>query len=141
MMTLPGSALLVAAAMAMPPAPQPMAMDTPVSLNGIETVCTGVGSGKDDPRWASYPIRIEFANAGAQNLSGAHLMISSGGKPVADINCLGPWVLVKGGSGSYQATATIAGSSAQPATGTFHIGNGGGQARIVLRFMDMPANQ
>ena len=28
--------------------------DTPTTQNGVETVCTGVGSAKDDPRWAAW---------------------------------------------------------------------------------------
>src|SRR5215475_12160723 len=73
MMTLHGAAaIILAAAVTAPPAPPSMAMDTPVSFGGIQVVCTGVGSAKDDPQWASCPIRIEFSNNGAQYLSGAH---------------------------------------------------------------------
>ncbi len=138
MMTLHGALLL--AALTAPVLPQPMAMDTPVSLNGIDTVCTGVGSAKDDPQWSAYPIRIEFSNGGAQYLSGAHVTLSSGGKPVADANCAGPWFLVKGAPGKYAVTATINGSTAKPATATFDMG-AGAQKRVVLRFPDFQANE
>ena len=139
MMTLQG-AFLFAAAMTAPMLPQPMAMDTPVSLNGVETVCTGVGSAKDDPQWAAYPVRIEFSNGAAQYLSGAHVTLTRGGKPIADLNCLGPWVLVKGAPGSYEVTASIDGSDAKPATARFKLGNGP-QKRVVLRFPDFQANE
>ena len=33
-------------------------MDTPVSVEGIQTASTGVGSAQVDPRWQSYPARI-----------------------------------------------------------------------------------
>jgi hypothetical protein len=140
MMTFPSAAIVLAAAMVAPAMPQPMAMDTPVSFGGVETVCTGVGSAKDDPQWAAYPIRIEFSNGGAQYLSGAHVTLSDGGKAVADLNCAGPWVLVKGTPGAYHVTASINGSLAKPATAAFTLGNGA-QKRVVLRFPDFQANE
>src|SRR5258708_277298 len=85
MMTFPAAAIVMAAAMMAPTMPQPMAMDTPVSFGGVETVCTGVGSAKDDPQWAGYPIRIEFSNGAAQYLSGAHVTLTNGGKAIADL--------------------------------------------------------
>ena len=139
MMTFHG-AILLAAAMTAPTMPQPMSMDTPVSFGNIQTVCTGVGSAKDDPQWSAYPIRIEFSNDGAQYLSGAHVTLTEGGKPVADLNCAGPWVLVKGAPGKYNVTASINGSTAKPANGSFNLGNGP-QTRIVLRFPDFLANE
>jgi len=139
MMNLHG-AILLAAAMTAPTMPQPMAMDTPVSFGNVQTVCTGVGSAKDDPQWTQYPIRIEFSNDGAQYLSGAHVTLSQGGQPVADLNCAGPWVLVKGPAGKYSVTASINGSTAKPANGSFNMGNGPTQ-RIVLRFPDFQANE
>ena len=140
MMTFPAAAILMAAAMVAPLMPQPMAMDTPVSFGGLQTVCTGVGSAKDDPQWASYPIRIEFSNGGAQYLSGAHVTLTDSGKMVADLNCAGPWVLVKGAPGSYQVNASINGSQAKPATATFSLSTGA-QKRVVLRFPDFQANE
>ena len=95
MMNLHG-AILLAAAMTAPTMPQPMAMDTPVSFGNVQTVCTGVGSAKDDPQWTQYPIRIEFSNDGAQYLSGAHVTLSQGGQPVVVFFCVGFWVLMKG---------------------------------------------
>jgi hypothetical protein len=139
MMTLHGAAvIMMAAAMAAPPLPQPMAMDTPVSFGGLQTVCTGVGSAKDDPQWLTYPVRIEFSNGGAQYLSGAHVTLSGAG--TADLNCAGPWVLVKGTPGTYHVTASINGSSAKPATAVFSLGNGP-QKRVVLRFPDFQVNE
>lgn len=140
MMTFPSAAILLVAAMTAPAMPQPMAMDTPVSFGGLQTVCTGVGSAKDDPQWAAYPIRIEFSNGGAQYLSGAHVTLTDGGKPVADLNCAGPWVLVKGAPGSYNVTASINGSQAKPATAAFTLGSGA-QKRVILRFPDFQANE
>lgn len=136
-MMLPLAALVLAQAMT---APQPMAMDRPVAFGDVETVCTGIGEAKDDPQWASYPIRIEFSNAAAQYLSGAHVVLSRGGQQIADLNCLGPWVLLKGPAGAYHVSATIDGASAKPVTAPFELGTGK-QKRIVLRFPDFQANE
>ena len=41
----------------------------PTNINGVEVVCTGVGSAKDDPRWAAYPVKIVLATTGGANLA------------------------------------------------------------------------
>jgi hypothetical protein len=138
MMTFPGAAIVLAAAMVAPAMPPSMAMDTPVSFGGLQAVCTGVGSAKDDPQWSAYPIKIEFSNGGAQFLSGAHVTLSGAGS--ADLNCAGPWVLVKGTPGTYHVTASINGSQARPASATFTLGSGA-QKRVELRFPDFQANE
>ena len=85
----------------------PLPMDSPVTTGSVETVCTGVGSGKDDPRWASYPVKVEFSNGGAQYLSGAHVSLSQGGKSLASLDCAGSWVLFKLAPGSYKVDASL----------------------------------
>jgi hypothetical protein len=118
----------------------PAPMDTPVQMNGLETVCTGVGETKDDPKWLAYPVRIEFSNGGAQYLSGATVKITQGSNVVASLDCAGAWVLLKGAPGEYRVDASIDGSSAKPATAPFRLG-AGAQKRIVLRFPDFQPNQ
>ena len=97
------SIALLAVASAAPAFADPMAMDQPVQMNGLETVCTGVGETKDDPKWLAYPVRIEFSNGGAQYLSGATVRISHGSNPVATLDCPGAWVLLRGAPGAYRA--------------------------------------
>lgn len=133
-------AAVIVLAQALSAQAQPMAMDRPVAVGDLETVCTGIGDAKDDPRWPSYPIRIEFSNGAAQYLSGAHVTLSRGGKDVADFDCLGAWVLLKGPTGAYKVTATIDGSAARPVSAPFEMGSGK-QKRIVLRFPDFQANE
>jgi len=119
----------------------PMPMDNPISIDGVQTVCTGIGDeAQHDPRWLAYPIRIEFSNGGSQYLSGAHVVLSSaGGKTLAALDCEGPWVLFQVGPGAYKVTATLTGQqSAPPATATFSPPSKG-QKRVVLDFK-MPAN-
>jgi hypothetical protein len=133
-------AALLLATIATPAMAESMAMDTPTQMNGLETVCTGVGSGKDDPRWLGYPIRIEFSNGGAQNISGAHVVLTNASGTVADLDCAGPWVLLKGKPGNYHVSATIDGSGSKPATASFMLGTGGPK-RVILRFDNFQANE
>ena len=134
-------AMLVLAAFASAPATaDPMAMDKPVQMNGMETVCTGIGETKDDPQWLSYPIRIEFSNGGAQYLSGATVKISRGADAIASLDCPGAWVLLKGAPGDYRVDAAIDNSSAKSVSASFRMGSGA-QKRIVLRFPGFQPNQ
>ena len=127
-------------AISAPALADPMPMDSPVQVNGLDTVCTGIGESKDDPRWTSYPIRIEFSNGGAQYLSGASVTVSHGGKSIAQFDCPGAWVLLKGPAGAYRVDASIDGSPAKPQNARFTMGSGK-QKRIILRFSDFQANQ
>jgi len=137
-MLFPIAAMLFAQTVA---AQQPMEMDKPISFGPLQIACSGVGSAKDDPEWKAYPIRIEFSNAAAQYLSGAHVTISMGGKQVADLNCAGPWVLVQGQAGSYRVEATINGAGPGTASADFKLTSGGPQKRVVLRFKSEQANE
>jgi hypothetical protein len=140
MRTFASLAILALAAASGPAVADPMAMDTPVQMNGLETVCTGVGETKDDPKWLSYPVRIEFSNGGAQYLSGATVRISHGAETVGSLDCPGAWVLLRGAPGEYRVDVTIDNSSAKAVDASFRMGSGP-QKRIVLRFPDFQPNQ
>jgi len=140
MRTFASLAILALAAASGPALADPMAMDTPVQMNGLETVCTGVGETKDDPKWLSYPVRIEFSNGGAQYLSGATVRISHGAETVGSLDCPGAWVLLRGAPGEYRVDVTIDNSSAKAVNASFRMGSGP-QKRIVLRFPDFQPNQ
>ena len=119
----------------------PMPMDNPISIDGIQTVCTGIGDeAQHDPRWLAYPLRVEFSNGGAQYLSGAHVVLSSvGGKTMAAVDCEGSWVLFQVGPGTYKVTATLTGQpGAAPVSATVSP-PAKGQKRVVLDFK-IPAN-
>jgi len=140
-MTFAGAAILAFAAA--PAMADPLAMDQPITLNGIETVCTGIGDeAQHDPRWAAYPIRVEFSNGGAQYLSGAHLVLKEvGGKEITSLDCHGPWVLFQLPAGKeYIAAASIAVDTEDgERTYRFKVPEHG-QKRIVIAFPHIPPN-
>jgi hypothetical protein len=107
--------------------------DTPTTINGVETVCTGVGSAKDDPRWGAYPVKIVRATTGGANLANAHVSISRNGKDVAGLDCDAPWVLFKPMAGSYTATATLKNGGGTTSQNFTTDGNGP-QKEITLTF-------
>ena len=134
-------AIMVFAA-AMRATADPLPMDTPTSVDGVRTVCTGVGSGKDDPRWLSYPVRVEFSNGAAQYLAGAHVTLSGSGRSIASFDCSGSWVLFQLPAGKYNMSAVLAGEpNAEPRSTTFTTSGGGPQKRVEIQFPRMAANQ
>jgi hypothetical protein len=108
--------------------------DTPTTVNGVEMVCTGVGSAKDDPRWSAYPVKIVLATTGGANLANAHVSLSKGGKEVAGTDCDAPWILFKPPAGSYTATATLIGGSGQSHNANFTTSGSGPQKEITIAF-------
>jgi hypothetical protein len=81
--------------------------DQPVTIGGVETVCTGVGSAKDNPAWSAYPVKLVFANPSGEDLAQEHISVMQGGKPVVETDCDAPWVLMKLPAGQYNVTASI----------------------------------
>jgi hypothetical protein len=104
--------------------------DQPMMIGGIETVCTGVGSAKDNPAWSAYPVKLVFANPAGENLAQVHLSVMQGGKPLVETQCDAPWVLMKLPSGSYDATATVPGN-AGPRMGKASFTTRGGPQQTV----------
>jgi hypothetical protein len=105
--------------------------DTAVTIEGVETVCTGIGvEARGEPRWNAYPLKVELVGRGAQYLGDVHIAVTKDEKRVLEVDCGGPWVLFKLPAARYQLHATIEGhtvssSAYVPATG---------QGRIILRF-------
>jgi hypothetical protein len=120
-----------------------MAMDRPVDVNGITTVCTGIGDeAQHDPRWKAYPIRVEFSNGGAQYLSGAHVDLKdAGGKTLASVDCSGAWVLFQLPAGKYSVSATLLYHPEQPARSASFSPPASGQKRVVLEFKGVNPNE
>jgi len=112
--------------------------DQPVTINGVEVVCTGVGSAKDDPRWSAYPVKIVLATTGGANLANAHVSLTKGGQEVAGLDCDAPWILFKPPAGNYTATASLIGTT-NSAHANFST-SGSGQKEVTLMFAK-PASQ
>ena len=109
------------------------AQDTPTNINGVDTVCTGVGSAKDDPRWKAYPVKIVLATTGGADLANAHVTLSKGGQQVVATDCDAPWVLFQAPAGQYTATATLNGGSGQSNSASFST-SGSGQKTVTILF-------
>ena len=115
--------------------------DTPVTINGVEAVCTGVGSAKDNPAWKAYPVKVVVATSGGADLANAHISLSRGGKEVAGLDCDAPWVLFKAPAGKYTATATLIGGSGASHSTNFSTSGSGVQKEITITFARPPAAQ
>lgn len=118
--------------------------DTPTTINGVETVCTGAGSAKDDPRWSAYPVKIVLATTGGANLANVHVSLSKGGKEVAGLDCDAPWILFKPPAGGYTATASLIGGSGQSHSANFSMAGSGAQKEVTIKFAaasEAPARQ
>ena len=65
--------------------------------NGVEMVCTGVGSAADNPAWE----RLSWSNWTFSNMAPANMKppnmsrMTQGGQSVAESDCDAPWLLIK----------------------------------------------
>jgi hypothetical protein len=107
--------------------------DQPVTIGGIQSVCTGVGSAKDNPDWNGYPVKLVFANSAGEDLAAVHVAVSKGGKTMMETDCDAPWLLLKAPAGNYGVKATINGAPGRNATAKFS-GGGRAQKTITLTF-------
>jgi hypothetical protein len=123
---------LAIALLALGTAPAFAVQDQPVTIGGIESVCTGVGSAKDNPAWNAYPVKLVFANNAGEDLAQVHVAISRAGKTVMETDCDAPWLLVKAPAGAYGVTASV---GPRNATVSF-LAAGGLQKTVTLIFPD-----
>ncbi len=107
--------------------------DQPVSVIGVESVCTGVGSAKDNPAWSSYPVKLTFSNMAGENEAAVHVAIVQGGKTVMETDCDAPWLLIKAAPASYEVHASLAGST-RTASASFSTSGNGGQKEVNVAF-------
>ena len=111
--------------------------DQPVTINGTEVVCTGVGSAKDNPAWSSYPVKLVFANPAGEDLAQVHVAVMQGGKSVVETDCDAPWVLMKLPAGSYNVSAR-AGASMGKAS---FVTKGGPQQTVTVMLPQSQSGQ
>jgi hypothetical protein len=109
--------------------------DQPVTIGGVESVCTGVGSAKDNPDWKNYPVKLTFSNMAGENEASEHIAITQGGKPVMETDCDAPWLLLKAPAGRYNVSASLPGNNgSRTASATFSTGGSGSQQTVNLAF-------
>lgn len=119
--------LLPTAAMAAEAVPP----DQPVTIAGIETVCTGASlDAREDPRWQGFPLKVELAGEGGHYLGGAEFSLSRADTPLLTVACAGPWFLLRPPAGRYRLEARI---GAQTVTSPVLV-PATGQSRVILRF-------
>ncbi len=135
------AALLVVAcatAQAQDTAAPPLPFDSPVSMRQMEAVCTGIGAdARNDPRWPTYPLRIELVGRAGEYLGQASVTLTQNSEAIISVRCGGPWLLMRLPPGAYDVTAQVedvtkTGRVTVPATG---------QGRIVLRFPELGQEQ
>ena len=107
--------------------------DQPVTVGGVESVCTGVGSAKDNPAWGGYPVKLTFSNMAGENEASEHVSITQNGKPVVETDCDAPWLLIKAPAGQYKVNASLPGST-RTTSADFSTSGSGGQKTVNLAF-------
>jgi hypothetical protein len=111
-------------------------VDTPAMVDGVNAVCTGIGTNaREDPRWQSFPLRIEISGKHGQYLGDA--VVNVKGPGIDDelmVRCSGPWVLVDVPAGRY-TVMTSAGHDGPTRTATVNVGET--QKRLVMNFANL----
>jgi len=111
------------------------APDTTMTQNGVDAVCTGVGSAKDDPRWDAYPVKVVFSNGAQEFVAGEHVTLSRGGQTLVRMDCDGPWVLLRAPAGKYTLSAMLAGHDGDSRSADFTTaGPDAKQQRLDISF-------
>lgn len=113
--------------------------DQPATIGGIETVCTGVGSAKDNPAWNGYPVKLVFADPGGQDLAQEHVSVMQGGKPVLETDCDAPWVLLRLPAGEYSVAATVPGAGDARTGNAKFSTSGQGQKTVTIAMAASPS--
>jgi len=116
----------------------PLPFDSPVSMRAMEAVCTGIGTdARNDPRWPSYPLRIELVGRAGVFLGQAEVTLTQNNEAVIGVRCGGPWLLLRLPPGVYDVAAQVenvtkTGRVTVPMTG---------QGRLILRFPELGQEQ
>lgn len=105
----------------------------PMTISGVETVCTGTTTDvRADPQWRAYPFHLEVAGKDGQYLGDEKVTVSGNGHSVS-VQCSGPWVLMKLPAGSYKVSLDVPEAGHKdvtmqvPGRTVVHFGNAGGE--------------
>jgi len=106
--------------------------DPILQQNGIEYAITGVGESKQDPRWSTFPLRLEFATVRGELYSDVDLLITdTNQKKVFHIKVNAPWLLVRLKPGTYYVYAKDTAGKSKSAT---VVVPASGQARHTFKW-------
>jgi hypothetical protein len=130
--------IFAAAGVSAQEAAPPLPFDSPVSMRAMEAVCTGIGAdARNDPRWPTYPLRIEIVGRSGEYLGQATIDLVQNGESILSARCGGPWLLLRVPPGAYDVTAMVENVS-KTARATVPMT---GQGRVVIRFEELGAEQ
>ncbi len=114
--------------------PGALPLDTPTTVSGVETVCTGVGMSEEDKlRWKAYPLKVVVSGKDGQFLAGEQVTVTQGGRDVVSAICDGPWMLFKLAPGEYRVRATVDGKNVESLARLPKSG----QRSVQLQFPDL----
>lgn len=116
--------------------PVALAVDAEATASGVELACTGIGQTRDDPRWQTYGVRVEFSNARNEYLAGGAITVrDQAGRELLTVSCAAPWILLRLPKGVYRIEGWLPDSAAKPRSARF-TAPASGQVRVVLQFLD-----
>ena len=105
--------------------------DQPMTVGGIETVCTGTTlDTRTNPLWQDYSLRLEFVGAAGQYLGDETVTVTGNGQSV-EVHCSDPWVLMKLPRGTYKIGTDVGEAGHRDLTARVPES---GQAHIIVRF-------
>jgi hypothetical protein len=105
------------------------------TINGVQVVCTGVGSSKNNPSWASFPVKLVFANRQGQFTAGENVEVRQDRHVVLKASCDAPWLLLQPSAGQYEVTAMLRDyNRTRRTSGTFSTSGSGHQKTVTLEF-------
>jgi hypothetical protein len=103
----------------------------------VQVGCTGIGQSRHDPRWRSFPVRVDFAKPNGHFLADVQVALSKAdGTAMAEVACPGPQVLFRLPAGSYRVEGSLPKSpNVKPQTATV-TAPASGQRVVTLHFPD-----
>ncbi|MGQ0741407.1 MAG: hypothetical protein ACT4OG_03810 [Alphaproteobacteria bacterium] len=112
-------------------------VDGTATVNGIEMGCTGIGlEARERGEWKRFSVRVEFSGSYRQYIPGGRLVVKTweGRKPIVNVRCDAPWILLDLEPGKYRVGGVMAGYS-KPQSWIMRLKpNRKNTRRIVLHF-------
>lgn len=112
-------------------------VDSIITVDGMEVGCTGIGlEAREEARWKRFTTRVEFSGSYNQYIPGGRLVVKTweGKKPLVNVRCDAPWILLDLEPGKYRVAGVMEGYS-QPQSWIMRLKpNRKKTRRIVLHF-------